>query len=151
MSALLCFDEVRRLLPQGYPFVMVDVVEELQPGERIVCRKNITGNEWMFPGHFADRAIFPGVLLVEGLAQSSILLLRADPTVTVAENATYMLANVRARFLKPVVPGDQVRYVCQAVRLASTGGVVEAQALVEGAVVVKADLTFAIQTSAKEQ
>ena len=147
MSIVLGYDEVCRLLPQDPPFIMVDVVEEVQQGERIVCRKNVTGNEWMFPGHFPDKAIFPGVLLIEGMAQSAILLLRIDDSAAVPEGATYMLANAKARFLKPVVPGDQVRYICEAVKLASMGGVVEARAFVEGEMVARADLTFAIQTS----
>lgn len=145
MGIVMGFDDVCRLLPQDHPFIMVDVVEELQQGKRIVCRKNVTGNEWMFPGHFPKKAIFPGVLLIEGLAQTAILLLRADDSLVVAENATYMLASVKARFLKPVVPGDQLRYVCEAIKLASMGGVVEAEAFVDGEVVVKASLTFAIQ------
>jgi 3-hydroxyacyl-[acyl-carrier-protein] dehydratase len=145
MSVVLGFDDVCRLLPQSYPFIMVDVVEELQQGKRIVCRKNVTGNEWMFPGHFPNKAIFPGVLLIEGMAQACILLLRADDTVVVSESATYMLASAKVRFLKPVVPGDQLRYVCEAIRLASVGGVVEAQAYVDGELVGKADLTFVVQ------
>lgn len=146
MSILIGFDEVCRLLPQAYPFIMVDGVEELQPGKRIVCRKNVSGNEWMFPGHFPQKAIFPGVLLVEGMAQASILLLRADTTrEQVAEGATYMLASAKARFLKPVMPGDQLRYVCEAVKLASMGGVVTAEAFVDGEIVAKADLTFAVR------
>ncbi|MGH2509530.1 MAG: 3-hydroxyacyl-ACP dehydratase FabZ [Ktedonobacteraceae bacterium] len=145
MSVLMGFDEVRRLLPQSYPFVMVDAVEELQRGERIVCRKNVTGNEWMFPGHFPRQAIFPGVLLIEGLAQSAILLLLAGGPPTGSEQGTFLLAGVKARFLQPVVPGDQIRYVCEAIKIISTGGVVAATASVDGQVVAKADLTFAIQ------
>ncbi|MHB8595610.1 MAG: 3-hydroxyacyl-ACP dehydratase FabZ [Ktedonobacteraceae bacterium] len=145
MGIVMGFDEVRRLLPQDHPFIMVDVVEEVQPGKRIVCRKNVTGNEWMFPGHFPARAIFPGVLLIEGMAQATILMLRADKSQVVSESATYMLAGVKARFLKPVVPGDQLRYVCEAVKVASMGGVVEAEAYVNGEVAAKASLTFAIQ------
>src|SRR5437660_10312485 len=93
MSVVLGFDDVCRLLPQDHPFIMVDVVEELQQGKRIVCRKNITGNEWMFPGHFPKKAIFPGVLLIEGMAQASILLLRADDSLVISESAMYMLAS----------------------------------------------------------
>lgn len=145
MSVVMGFDDVCRLLPQDHPFIMVDVVEELELGKRIVCRKNVTGNEWMFTGHFPGKAIFPGVLLIEGMAQTAILLLRADDSLVVSENATYMLASAKTRFLKPVVPGDQLRYVCEAVRLASMGGVVEGVALVDGEVVAKADLTFAVQ------
>lgn len=150
MSTIIGFDEIRSLLPHAYPFIMVDAVEELQQEQRIVCRKNVTGNEWMFPGHFPKKAIFPGVLLVEGMAQSAILLWRAGTSLAVAEGATYMLAGAKARFLKPVVPGDQLRYICKAVKLASMGGVVEAEAFVEGELVARADLTFAIQDSQAE-
>ena len=145
MSKLLGFNDVCRLLPQAYPFIMVDVVEELQPGKRIVCRKNITGNEWMFPGHFPGNAIFPGVLLLEGMAQAAILLVRADDSRTESREATYMLAGAKTRFLKPVVPGDQIRYVCEAVKFASMGGIVDAEVYVDGEIVAKSQLTFSIQ------
>lgn len=147
MSSVMGFDEVRRLLPQAYPFIMVDVVEEVQPGQRIICRKNVTGNEWMFPGHFPTKAIFPGVLLLEGMAQASILLLLAGEadTPAVSDQATYLLAGAKTRFLKPVVPGDQLRYVCEALKLTGRGGVVEAEVYVNEEVVARADLTFAIQ------
>lgn len=142
----LGFDEVRRLLPQAYPFCLVDVVEELEPGERIVARKNISGNEWMFPGHFPDNAIYPGVLLIEGMAQTSILLFKgAEDQDADFEGATFMIASVKSRFLAPVVPGDQVRYTCEVIKVVSTGGVMECTATVDGNVVAKADLTFAVQ------
>lgn len=144
-TTLIGFNEVRRLLPQAYPFIMVDVVEELEPGKRIVCRKNITGNEWMFTGHFPENAIFPGVLLIEGMAQAAILLVRADEGMKGSE-ATYMLAGVKTRFMKPVVPGDQIRYVCEAVKFASMGGIVDAEVSVDGEVVAKSQLTFSIQS-----
>ena len=145
MSNLLGYNDVCRLLPQAYPFIMVDVVEELQPGKRIVCRKNITGNEWMFPGHFPGNAVFPGVLLIEGMAQAAILLARADNSQAEETKATYMLAGAKSRFLKPVVPGDQVRYVCEVIKFASMGGIVDAEAYVDGEVVAKSQLTFSIQ------
>lgn len=145
MSNLLSYNDVCRLLPQAYPFIMVDVVEELQPGKRIVCRKNVTGNEWMFPGHFPGNAIFPGVLLIEGMAQAAILLARADNSQAEDAQATYMLAGAKTRFLKPVVPGDQVRYVCEVVKFASMGGIVDAEVYVDGEVVARSQLTFSIQ------
>ena len=144
-TTLIGFNEVRRLLPQAYPFIMVDVVEELEPGKRIVCRKNVTGNEWMFTGHFPENAIFPGVLLIEGMAQAAILLVRADEGMKSSE-ATYMLAGVKTRFMKPVVPGDQIRYVCEAVKFASMGGIVDAEVSVDGEMVAKSQLTFSIQS-----
>ena len=84
-------------------------------------------------------------MLFRSMAQATILMLRADKSRVVSESATYMLAGVKARFLKPVVPGDQLRYVCEAVKVASMGGVVEAEAFVNGEVAVKASLTFSIR------
>src|SRR5438067_11072313 len=90
MSMTLSFDEVRRALPHSYPMILVDVVEELEPGQFIVCRKNVTGNEWCFPGHFPARAVYPGVLLLEGLAQAALLLFSAGPASDPADTATYL-------------------------------------------------------------
>ena len=99
----------------------------------------------MFTGHFPGNALFPGVLLIEGMAQASILLFRGDNTLEISEHATYLLAGAKTRFLKPVVPGDQLRYECEAIKLASIGGIVEAVVSVDGTVVAKGSLTFAIQ------
>lgn len=145
MSTVMGFDAVCHLLPHAYPFIMVDAVEELQPGERIVSRKNVTSNEWMFQGHFPGNAIFPGVLLIEGMAQTAILLVRADSSLAMEEGTRYMLAGAKTRFLKPVVPGDQIRFVCEVIKFASMGGIVDAEALVDGEPVARAQLTFAIQ------
>ena len=70
----LTFEEVRRLLPQSHPFLMVDKVVELIPGERIVAQKNISGNETFFEGHFPGMAIMPAALILEALAQATIVL-----------------------------------------------------------------------------
>ncbi|MBO8162853.1 MAG: 3-hydroxyacyl-ACP dehydratase FabZ [Brevibacillus sp.] len=146
MTVRLGFDDVRRLLPQSYPFVLVDVIEEWERNSRIVCRKNVTGNEWMIPGHFPAQAIYPGVLLIEGMAQSAILLFRLDRTKPDDADSSFMIAGVKARFLRPVVPGDQIRYECTVIKMVSTGGVVEATAQVDGEIAAKADLTFAVQS-----
>ncbi|MBT6048598.1 MAG: 3-hydroxyacyl-[acyl-carrier-protein] dehydratase FabZ, partial [Candidatus Scalindua sp.] len=73
---MLNFEEVRELVPQKYPFLFIDKVIELQKESRIVCLKNISGNEPFFAGHFPDFAIMPGVLIVEALAQASIILFK---------------------------------------------------------------------------
>ena len=72
----LSFDQVRDLLPQKFPLIMVDRVLSCEPGKRIECLKNITGNDFLLTGHFPTMAIFPGALLLEGAAQSAILLYR---------------------------------------------------------------------------
>ncbi|MBW7476950.1 3-hydroxyacyl-ACP dehydratase FabZ [Paenibacillus oenotherae] len=143
MKTKYSFDEVKEMLPQAYPFVLIDTIENIAAGESIVCLKNISGNEWMFPGHFPSKAIYPGVLLNEGMAQACILLFKISRPELDDPNTNFYLTAVKSRFLKPVVPGDQVRYVCKVLKMVGTGGIVEAEAVVDGTIVAKAELTFA--------
>ena len=79
------FEEVRATLPQKYPFIFIDRVLELEAGKRIVCLKNVTGNESFFAGHFPDFAVMPGALILEALAQATIILFKRSgngPTVS---------------------------------------------------------------------
>lgn len=144
MTITVDFDRVRELLPQAYPFVMVDRVESFEKDQYITCLKNITGNEWAFPGHFPKKAIYPGVLIIEGIAQSGILLfqLSQEPLELSEVSRTFLLTSVKTRFLKPVVPGDQMIYRCEMVKKTSTAGIIEGVATVGGEPVAKAEMTF---------
>ena len=73
---MILFEEIRNLLPQKYPFLFIDRVVEFEEGKKIVCVKNVSGNEPVFVGHFPDFAIMPGVLIIEAMAQASIILPR---------------------------------------------------------------------------
>lgn len=149
MALYMTFDQVRRTLPHAYPMLLIDVVEELVPGESIVCRKNVTGNEWMVTGHFPERAIYPGVLLIEGMAQSGILLVK-ESGLTGGASGSYLLAGTKVRFLEPVVPGDQIRFSCTVIKLVSTAGIFAVTATVAGKTVAKGELTFAFRAEAAE-
>ncbi|RKP54145.1 beta-hydroxyacyl-ACP dehydratase [Cohnella endophytica] len=144
MKPLYTYDEVRQLLPQSYPFLFIDVVEALVPGERIICRKNITGNEWMIPGHFPDKTIYPGVLLIESMAQSAILLGKLSPSIHIDDTASFLLTAVKSRFVNPVVPGDQLRIECVSIKWFSAQGMVEATIRVRDETVAKAELIFSM-------
>jgi len=99
--------KVLSLLPHRYPFLLVDKVVECEPGERLVAVKNITINEPQFTGHFPEKPVMPGVLIIEALAQATGLL--AMETVPPEENVIYLLVGVdKARFKRPVEPGDQL-------------------------------------------
>ncbi len=97
-------------LPHRYPFLLVDRVLEIVVGERIVCVKNVSANEPFFPGHFPDRPIMPGVLIVEALAQASgILALRSRNISVEKHGSVFVLAGMdKTRFKKPVEPGDRL-------------------------------------------
>ena len=100
---------VMSVLPHRYPFLLVDRVLELVPGQRVVALKNVTVNEQYFQGHFPGHPVVPGVLLVEGLAQAGGLLLLHDHEEREGK-LLYFTSIEKARFRRPVVPGDQVRY-----------------------------------------
>jgi 3-hydroxyacyl-[acyl-carrier-protein] dehydratase len=99
--------KVLSLLPHRYPFLLVDKVVACEPGERLVAVKNITINEPQFTGHFPDKPVMPGVLIIEALAQATGLLAMA--TVPPEDKNIYLLVGVdKARFKRPVGPGDQL-------------------------------------------
>lgn len=98
--------EIQGLLPHRYPFLLVDRIVELVPNEKAVGIKNVTVNEPFFQGHFPGNPIMPGVLMVEAMAQvSGVLAFKSGVT----GSAVYFLTIEKARFRKPVVPGDQLR------------------------------------------
>jgi len=102
--------EVLTYLPQRYPVLMIDRVLECEPGKRILALKNVSANEPYFPGHFPNRPVMPGVMILEAMAQAAAIL--AFRTLGSKPDAltTYFYAGIdNARFRKPVEPGDQLR------------------------------------------
>ena len=143
---MILFEEIRSLLPQKYPFLFIDRVVEFEEGKKIVCVKNVSGNEPVFVGHFPDFAIMPGVLIIEAMAQASIILFRKSiPSQQNDKNTVFLLASVNnARFTKPVFPGDQLFVEIMVEKIVSKGAIVQATVKVEEKTVAKASLTFGI-------
>jgi 3-hydroxyacyl-[acyl-carrier-protein] dehydratase len=134
---------IMSVLPHRYPILLVDRVLEIEPKKRIVALKNVTVNEQIFLGHFPGRPVFPGVLLIEGMAQAGGLLLLHD--LPDRENKLLYFAGIEeAKFRRPVVPGDQVRYEVEVLRLRSTFGKVAGKVLVDGEVAAEAILSTAM-------
>jgi 3-hydroxyacyl-[acyl-carrier-protein] dehydratase len=103
--------EILRLLPHRYPFVMIDRIIDIRGEEHGVGIKNVTVNEPHFLGHFPDNPVMPGVLLIEGMAQTAgILCLRQMDAATRENGAFFLLTIDKAKFRKPAVPGDTVAY-----------------------------------------
>ena len=100
--------EILRLLPHRYPFVLVDRVLEVEPGERITCLKNVTINEEFFQGHFPGAPVMPGVLIMEELAEAGALLAYLTGGDTVEGKLVYFAGMDKVRFRQKVVPGDQL-------------------------------------------
>ncbi len=101
--------EIRKFLPQRYPFLLIDRVVELDLGESIVAYKNITVNEGIFEGHFPENPIFPGVMILEAMAQACGVLGFKTMGKTPEDGSIYLYAGAdKVRFKKQVVPGDQM-------------------------------------------
>lgn len=102
-------DEVMRRLPHRYPFLLVDRVLECEAGRRIVALKNVTANEQFFVGHFPGRPVMPGVMVLEALAQATGILAFVTAGIYPDENVRFYFAGIdKARFRRPVGPGDQL-------------------------------------------
>src|SRR5213080_2097545 len=109
LKSVMDIAAIRAILPHRYPFLLVDRITELEAGRRIAGIKNVTANEPFFQGHFPDRPIMPGVLIIEAMAQVGGLLAFYSADVKPKQNAVYYLVGVdKARFRKPVEPGDQL-------------------------------------------
>jgi beta-hydroxyacyl-ACP dehydratase FabZ len=131
---------IMSILPHRYPFLLVDRVLEIEPRTRLLGLKNFTINEEFFNGHFPDRPVVPGVLLIEGMAQAGGLLALHDHPQR-EEKLIYFAGIDRARFRSPVVPGDQVIYEVVMERLRPNYAKMKGKALVNGQVAAEAVLT----------
>jgi 3-hydroxyacyl-[acyl-carrier-protein] dehydratase len=142
----LDFEDIKSLIPQRFPFIMIDRIIELEPGKRAVSIKNISGNDIFFLGHFPEKAIMPGAAIIEAMAQTAIVLFSADKVKGDAKtNRLYYFGSVKARFVKPVVPGDQLKITVVNVKSLATTVYVSAEASVEGIKVSEADLAFSVK------
>ena len=131
--------KIMNYLPHRYPFLLVDRVVEVDSGKRLAAIKNVTFNEPFFQGHFPQKPVMPGVLIIEALAQTTGLLAMESEEVTGA--AIYYLVGVdKARFKRPVVPGDQLRLEVEVGRVRRGIWSFSGVASVEGEVCASADI-----------
>ncbi len=108
METVYDIRKIMEFLPHRYPFVLVDRIVEMVPDERIVGLKNVTMNEPFFQGHFPGTPIMPGVLIVEAMAQAGAILVNASRSEEKRKELIYFMGIDKARFRKPVIPGDQL-------------------------------------------
>ena len=141
-------EEVMRLLPHRYPFLMVDKVVDVVLGERARGVKNVSINEFYFQGHFPDHPVMPGVLIIEAMAQTAAVLVMRTLGQTAAGKIVYFMSIDDARFRKPVVPGDQLHV--DVVKQRHRGSVwrFSGEARVNGSLVAEATITAMIHDGA---
>ncbi len=137
--------EIMETLPHRYPFLLIDKIVEMELGKRVVGIKNVTMNEPFFQGHFPGHPIMPGVLILEAMAQAGgVLAMKSVPQDQLKNKVIYFMSIDKAKFRKPVVPGDQLRLEIDVIKQRSNIRSLKAQALVSGVVVAEAELTAMI-------
>jgi beta-hydroxyacyl-ACP dehydratase FabZ len=138
---MIGIQEIMDTLPHRYPFLLIDKIIEMEMGKRVVGIKNVTMNEPFFQGHFPGHPIMPGVLILEAMAQTGgVLALKSVPPDQVKNKVLYFMSIDKAKFRKPVVPGDQLRFEIDVIKQRSNIMSLKAQAMVDGAVVAEAEL-----------
>jgi 3-hydroxyacyl-[acyl-carrier-protein] dehydratase len=137
---MLDIKEIMDLLPHRYPFLLVDRILEIEEGKRIVGIKNVSVNEPFFQGHFPDSPIMPAVLLIEAMAQTGGLLVLKSESKEDKIKSVLFLGIDKARFRKPVYPGDQVRFELKALQRKRSVWKFKGEAFVEETLVAEAEL-----------
>jgi 3-hydroxyacyl-[acyl-carrier-protein] dehydratase len=133
--------EIQKLLPHRYPFLLIDRILEFEPNSRILGFKNVTINEPFFQGHFPGNPIMPGVLIVEGMAQiAGILAYKSG----VKGNTIYFMSIEKAKFRKPVVPGDQLKFQIKVLKRRNNVWKFSGEAFVDDKLVSEVDFTAMI-------
>ncbi len=140
--SLLGTKEIMEIIPHRQPFLLLDTIEELEPGKRAVGKKCVTYNEPFFAGHFPNEPVMPGVLIVEALAQAGAVAVLSNPEFK--GKTAYFGAINNARFKQKVVPGDVLLLELEIIKQKGPVGVGKATATVNGKAAVTAELTFAI-------
>lgn len=136
-----CMDseEIRATLPHRYPFLLVDRIEMLETGRRIVGIKNVTINEPFFQGHFPNRLIMPGVLILEAMAQvGGVLAFKSSPPNS--QPLVYLTGVDKAKFRKPAVPGDQLRFEVEVLKRRPPFWKMQAKVYVDSELISEAEL-----------
>ena len=139
--------EIKTLIPHRYPMLLIDRVEIVELGKKAIGIKNVTLNEWYFQGHFPERPVMPGVLIVEAMAQAAATLVMKslkEDGMDPSQKLVYFMNIEEAKFRKPVVPGDTLRLVVEKERSRGAVWRFKGKALVEGALTSEATFTAMI-------
>lgn len=138
---MLNIQDILKLLPHRYPFLLVDKILEMEPGERIVGLKNVTANEPFFQGHFPGAPVMPGVLIVEAMAQVGAVMFLRELEPAEREKKLFYFGGInKAKFRRPVVPGDQLIMELTVLQRRAGSARLRGEAKVDGKLVAEAEI-----------
>jgi len=143
MKLPLYYEDISKILPHRYPFLLVDRITELEPGKRVVGIKNVSGNEPFFQGHFPGNPIMPGVLIIEAMAQVAGIMGRFSARDTMGKelgDLPFFITMDKVKFRKPVIPGDQIIFKIETLRAGSRIWKIAGKAFVKDDLVAEAEL-----------
>lgn len=147
---IIGIEQILKSLPHRYPFLLVDKVVQLEINKKVVAIKNVTFNEPHFTGHFPDKPIMPGVLIIEAMAQAGALMVTAAPGFNAEDKLVYFMSIDGAKFRKPVVPGDVLELHVEVVQNRGPVWKMSAVGIVDGVKVAEAQLSAMIADKVKE-
>lgn len=140
----LNIEQIKKIIPHRFPFLLIDKVIDLRPNEKLVALKNVSVNEPYFVGHFPQEKVMPGVLIIEAMAQAGCVYFYYSKNLH-GKNLIYYLAKVTAKFLHPVIPGDQLRIEITTVKMLSKVGFLKGAAFVKDKLVAEAEVGFGVK------
>lgn len=146
---MMDIQEIQQLLPHRYPFLLVDRVMEIVPGQKLVAFKNVTMNEPFFQGHFPGHPVMPGVLILEALAQASAILAYKTSQMDPSRMVSYLMSVDGARFRKPVVPGDRLQLNIEVLRHKGSVWKTKGTATVDGTKVAEGEFLATVMDKDK--
>lgn len=132
--------DILKVLPHRYPFLLIDRIVEIDGDDSAVGIKNVSVNEPIFQGHFPGEPVFPGVLIIEGMAQTAGAIAIAAGAATGQEHIVYLLTVDKCKFRKPARPGDRIEYHIRKMKRRMTMGWYSAKAIVDGVVIAEAEV-----------
>jgi len=141
--------DILKTLPHRYPFLMIDRIIEVDGDESAIGIKNVSFNEPIFQGHFPGEPVFPGVLIIEGMAQTAGAIAIAAGAAAGIDHIVYLLTVDKCKFRKPARPGDRIEYHIKKMRRRMTMGWYEAKAIVDGVVIAEAEVGAMVSPAEK--
>ena len=142
---MMKIEEIKKILPHRYPFLLIDRVLEVQKGKYCKALKNISGNEEVFQGHFPNQAVLPGVMIVEAMAQTAGIVIHSDKEHASSNEIVFFAGIDKAKFRIPVVPGDQLVLETNMINQRSNFWVFEGKASVDENLVAQAEIKLMLQ------